>query len=411
MTEQIDTIIVGGGQAGLATSFYLKQQGSKHIILEQAGQCAKAWRERWDSFTLITPNCLIRLPGAEYRGNDPNGFMPRDDVITYFEAYIEQFELPIRYGIRVTAVEPLEMGYLVRTDYTDFEAANVVIATGMYQHPRIPVFSRNLPLDIHQLHSSEYRNPQTLPAGAILVVGSAQSGAQIAEELNHAGRKVYLSVGSSGRFPRRYRGKDATLWIEEMGLSDRTVDNLSSPQAKFTGSAHGTGKDGGHTINLHQFVRDGIVLLGHIQSIQGNRIMLAPDLKENLAKADKEEADFIKDVDNYIEKHGLDAPVDSLPELCDGFEVADILDLDLKIPRITSVIWATGYKYDFSMVKLPVFDEDGYPVQKRGVTEFPGLYFIGLPFLYKVKSGTLAGVGDDAAYIVEYIGERIDALP
>jgi putative flavoprotein involved in K+ transport len=403
MTTHVDTIVVGGGQGGLSTSYYLKRQGREHVILEQAGQSAQVWRSRWDSFTLNTPNWMTRLPGAEYQGNVPDGFMPRDELVAYFEAYIERFELPVRYGIRVTSVEPIEAGYLVSTDEGEFEAANVVIATGVHQQPRIPPFSSNLPAEIHQLHSSEYRNPEALPAGGVLVVGSAQSGCQIAEELYQSGRKVYLSVSSSPRIPRRYRGKDITWWLDIIGPFDKTVDQLPSPKAKFAASAHSTGKDGGHTINLHQFAKDGVVLLGHIQGMQEDRITMVPDLKENLAKADKAEADFVIQIDEYIERTGLDAPLDSLPKLKDGFEAEEVLELDLKTAGITSVIWTTGYKFDFSFVKLPIFDEDGYPVQKRGVTEYPGLYFIGLPFLPTIKSGLLAGVGDGAAYVAGHI--------
>ena len=403
MTEQVDTIIVGGGQGGLSISYHLKEQGREHVILEQANQAAEAWRNRWNSFTLITPNWTIRLPGAEYQGDDPDGFMGRDKVIAYFEEYVERFELPIRYGYRVTLVQPIEAGYKVSTDEAEFKAANVVIATGLFQQPRIPSFSTDLSSEIRQLHSSEYRNPEALPPGAVLVVGSAQSGAQITEELYQSGHKVYLSVGSAGRLPRRYRGKDITRWLDELGFGDRTVDKLPSPKARFAASAHGTGKDGGHTINLHQFARDGVVLLGHIQSAQENRITVAPDLKESLAKADKFEAEIVKAVDNYIESNGLDAPIDPLPELSDGYEAEEILELDLEAVGITSVVWGTGYKFDFSLVKLPVFDKDGFPVQKRGVTESPGLYFIGLPFLHTVKSGLLSGVGDDAAHVVSAI--------
>ena len=329
--------------------------------------------------------------------------MLRDDLIAYFEEYIEQFELPIRYGIQVTSVEPVEAGYLVKTDKAEFESANVVMATGMFQQPKILPFSSNLSAEIHQLHSSEYHNPEALPVGAVLVVGSAQSGCQIAEELYQQGRKVYLSVSSAGRLPRRYRGKDVTRWLEEIGFADMTVDKLPSPKAKFRGSVHGTGKDGGHTINLHQFARDGVVLLGHIESVHEERIVLVPDMHENLANADKVEADFVKQVDDYIEKNGLDVLEESLPELRDGYELELIPELDLKSAGITSVIWATGYRFDFSLVKLPIVDEDGYPLQKRGVTAYPGLYFIGLPFLHTLKSGLLSGVGDDAAHIASAI--------
>lgn len=373
------------------------------MILEQADQIAEPWRKRWDSFTLITPNWMTRLPGAEYQGDDPDGFSARDEVVAYFEKYVERFELPIRYGIRVKSVEPIEAGYLVSTDGEDIEAENVVIATGLFQQPKIPPLSTNLPAEIHQLHSSEYRNPEMLPDGAVLVVGSAQSGCQIAEELYQSGRRVYLSVSSAGRLPRRYRGKDITRWMDEMGFIDRTVDQLPSPEVKFAGSAQGTGKDGGHTINLHQFARDGVVLLGHIESIQGDRIVLAPDLMENLSKADEFEVDFASKIDEYIEKIGLDAPIETLTEMRDGYMAELIQELDLKSAGITSVIWATGFKFDFSLVKLPAFDEEGYPVQQRGVTAHPGLYFVGRPFLHTRKSGLLFGVGDDAAHVASAI--------
>ena len=407
MTEQIDTIIIGGGQGGLSTSYHLTQQGREHVILEQADQAAEVWRNRWDSFTLNTPNWMTRLPGAEYNGDDPDGFIARDGVVAYFEEYIERFDLPVRYGVRVTSVKPIETGYLVRANEAEFEAANVVIATGLFQQPKVPPFSTNLPSQIRQLHTSEYQNPEALPPGAVLVVGSAQSGCQIAEELYQCGRKVYLSVSSAGRLPRRYRGEDITRRLFEIGFVDRPVDKLPSPKAKFAGSAHSTGKDGGHTINLHQFARDGVVLLGHIHSVQGDRIILAPDLKENLAKADKLEADIVKQVDEYIEINELDVPIETLPDLRDGYEAREILELELEAAGITSVIWATGYKFDFGIVKLPAFDADGYPLQQRGVTEFPGLYFIGLPFLHTFKSGILAGVGDDAAHVAEHISSRV----
>jgi len=403
MTEKIDTIIVGGGQGGLATSYYLKQQNREHIILEQDDQAASAWRKRWDSFTLVTPNWMTRLPGAEYQGNNPDGFTARDDVIKYFENYIQQFSFPVQYKTRVISVDHLDPVYRLTTNQGDFEATNVVIATGMFQEPKIPQFRSKLSSDIYQFHSSEYRNPDLLPDGAVLVVGSAQSGVQIAEELYQSGRKVYLSVGSAGRGPRRYRGKDITRWSFEMGNFNRTVDLLPSPKAKFMGSLQGSGKDGGHSINLHQFAKDGVVLLGHVQGIDAGRIILAPDLHESLAKGDKSEAEFTKLVDAFIEKNGLEAPTETLPELRDGYETEVITELDLKAAGIHIIIWATGYKFDFSMVKLPVFDEDGYPQQKRGVTEYPGLYFVGLLFLHTVKSGLLFGVGDDAAHIASAI--------
>jgi putative flavoprotein involved in K+ transport len=406
LSKHVETVIVGGGQAGLAVSYYLRQQGRAHTVLEQASQSAEAWRNhRWDSFTLVTPNWTVRMPGAEYQGDDPDGFMPRDQVVAYFEEYIERFRLPVRYGVRVRSVEPNGAGYLVHTDEATVEAANVVMATGLYQQPKIPPISANLPVEVQQLHSSEYRNPAALPPGAVLVVGSAQSGAQIAEELCQSGRRVYLSVGGSGRGPRRYRGKDIVWWLDKTGFLV-TVDELPSPEAKFAASVQASGKDGGHTINLHQFARDGVVLLGRIQAVQAGKIRLAADLKNNLAKADEFEADLLAKIDAYIERTGLDVPQETLPELRDGYDAEVVTELDVQSAGITSAIWATGYKFDFGLVRLPVIDGDGYPIQKRGITHFPGLYFVGLPWLHTAKSGLLWGVGRDAAAIVADIAGR-----
>lgn len=404
MTEYMETIIVGGGQAGLCVSYYLTQQRREHIVLEQSSKAGEAWRNhRWDSFTFVTPNWSILMPGAEYNGGHPDGYMPRDEIIAYFEEYVERYKLPLRYGARVMEIEKSERGYTVRTDSGTLEAAHVVIATGSFQTPKLPAFSVDLPPEIQQFHSSEYRNPNALKPGAVLVVGSAQSGCQIAEELYQSGRKVYLCVGSTGRAPRHYRGKDIIRWLYETGFFDRTVDKLPSPKAKYGSNPQGTGKDGGHNINLHQFVRDGVSLLGHIRGVQGNKITLAPDLKESLAKSDKFEADLLKMIDEYIEKNNIGTPKETPPILRDGYEVEEILELDLVSAGITSVIWATGYKFDFSLVKLPIFDEDGYPVQQRGVTGYPGLYFVGLHWLYKTKSTLLMGVGEDAAFIASQI--------
>ncbi|HET6446989.1 MAG TPA: NAD(P)/FAD-dependent oxidoreductase [candidate division Zixibacteria bacterium] len=407
MSETMETVIVGGGQAGLAVSYLLTQQGRQNIILEKADKAAEAWRNhRWDSFTFVTTNWTNQLPGAEYTGPDPEGFLPLKDIISYFEDYIERYNLPVRYNTEALSVEKSDGSFTVKTSGATYEAANVVIATGLHQRPRIPSFSAKIAKGIQQIHSSEYRNPETLPPGAVLVVGSAQSGSQIAEELYKSGRKVYLCVGSAGRIPRRYRGKDIGRWMVKLGLFEQTADTLPSPKARFGGSAHISGTKGGHTINLHQFARDGVTLLGRIIDGEGSTIELAPDLKENLAKTDEFEARLVGAIDAYIEKNGLDMPEGTLPSLRDGYEVDEKLSLDLKTAGVSSIVWATGYKFDFNMVKLPVADEYGYPVQNQGRTAYPGLYFVGLPWLTTIKSGLLYGVGGDAALIVKDIVEN-----
>lgn len=402
----METIIIGGGQAGLALSYCLTQRARAHIVLEQAAAVASAWRDgRWDSFTLVTPSLLSRLPGTEDWPLTET-FPPRDQIVAYFEEYVRRFQLPIRCGVQVTAVEPAGAGWRVQAGDETLAADNVVIATGLYQRPKIPAIGAKLPAEIVQLHSSEYRRPERLPPGATLVVGTGQSGCQIAEELYLSGRKVYLCVGGAIRLPAYYRGRHIFDWLNLNGFLDRMPDRLPSPKAKFTPTPHLSGTRGGHTLNLYQFARDGVVLLGHLLDIAGSNLRLAPDLQANLARADQGEADILKGVDAYIEQNGIDAPPETLPQLRDGFHAPERRQLDFEAAGITSVIWATGYSFDFSLVKLPVFDGDGYPVQRRGVTEYPGLYFLGLPWLSRMKSGLLLGVGADAAYLADHIARR-----
>jgi len=406
MNEQIDTVVIGGGQAGLAISYYLTQQSREHVVLEQAAQVGNRWRNFcWDSFTWVTPNWTIRLPGAEYQGDEPDGFLPRAEIVSYFEQYVERFNLPMRYGVRVLAVERKLGGgdYVIKTDRVTFEAANVVVAVGLAHKPKLPSWAADIPVEIKQFHSSEYRNSEALPPGAVLVVGSAQSGCQIAEELYQSGRKVYLCVGSAVRMPRRYRTKEIFWWLNKFGLLKLRI-RLPSPKTKMPTPPHLSGKDGGHSLNLHQFVRDGTVLLGHLQAMQDDKIILAPDLKKNLSRADRVEAIFTRLIDLYALITGMKLPKQSLPQLRDGYKAKEIMELDLKSAGISTVIWATGYTFDFSWVKVPVLDRDGRPIHTRGVTNYPGLYFLGLP--WQAKSMILLGVGDDAAHIASEIAAR-----
>jgi putative flavoprotein involved in K+ transport len=280
------------------------------------------------------------------------------------------------------------------------------MATGLFQQPRIPAFAGDLPEGILQLASGQYRNPQALPPGAVLVAGSGQSGCQIAEELYQSGRKVYLNVGSTGRVPRRYRGQDIVRWMVDSGFMSRTAGQLPSSKARFAGNPHVTGKSGGHNLNLHQFARDGVVLLGRALNARGATLEIAPDLKDNLAKADRFEAEMLANIDRFIDETGRHAPHETLPQLHDGYRADVLAELDLAAAGITTVIWALSYTCDFSLVRRPVCDGDGYPIQSRGVTEYPGLYFVGLPWLTAQKSGVLLGVGEDAAYIAAHIAEQ-----
>jgi putative flavoprotein involved in K+ transport len=409
-TTAENTVIIGAGQAGLAVSYYLSRLSQDHVVLEQADQPGEAWRNhRWDSFTLNTPRWQSRLPGVQYGEDDPDGFMPKQEVVSHFENLAQK--LPVRYRARVVAIER-DNGrgdYVVKIDGGEtLTARNVVMATGLYQTPKVPALSGNFPAEIRQLHSDLYRNPEQLAPGAVLVVGSAQSGAQIAEELYETGRRVFLAVGRAGRTPRRYRGKDANWWLARMGSYDRKVSELPSPKAKFGGKPHISGTKGGHTINLHQFARDGVVLLGRLKDVKAGIVEFVGDLHDNLAAADRAEAEFVTSVDDYIARAGLTVPEEALPSLRDGFAQPILTELDLKAAGISNVIWATGYSFDFSIVKLPVVDGDGFPVQMRGLSAYPGLFFVGLPWLHTAKSGLIYGIGEDASFIADLIAERRD---
>jgi putative flavoprotein involved in K+ transport len=401
--KQIETVIVGGGQAGLATSYWLRQLGREHVVLERASRPAAVWSGRWDSFTMVTPNGALRMPGATYAGDEPDAFLSRAEIVEYFERYVAGYSLPVRFDTTVTSVEPAKTGYRVHTDHGDILADNVVIATGFFQHPKVPAMASGLPADILQLHTDAYRNPEALPDGAVLVVGSAMSGCQIAEELYQSGRTVHLATGATGRVPRRYRGRDIIDWLEQIGFFELTLEQMPPGSTKFDSIPHLSGTKGGHTLSLHQFARDGVKLLGRLRGIDGTAATFAPNLHENLASADGFEAMVLSMIDGFIEKHELDVPITELPQQRDGFEQPIVEQLDLAREGIRTVIWGTGYDIDYDLVKLPVHDTDGFPIQDRGVTRCPGLYFAGMPWMPSESSGFLIGIDRATRYIAEHI--------
>lgn len=410
MAHSVDTIIVGGGQAGLALAYHLSHLGRECLVLEQAAAAGNAWRnDRWDSFHLVTPNWSFQLPGAEYDGPEPDGFMPRDEVVTQLERYVDRYRLPVRYQCRVTSISPdaSGSGYDVRAEDESWRGANVAIATGLFQRPRVPAMATQLPADIVQLASGSYRNPSSLPPGAVLVVGSAQSGCQIAEELYLSGRRVFLCVGRAGRVPRQYRGQDITIWLRAIGFFARTVDQLPSPRDRFAPNPQVSGARGGRSLNLHQFAHDGVTLLGRLSDAQEQTLYFAPDLYDNLAATDAVEVDVLSRIDRYIEQAGLDAPPETLLARREGYDAEQIDRLDLHAAGVGSLIWATGYHFDYSLVRLPVTDGDGFPLQKRGVTAYPGLYFLGMPWMPSQASGLLMGVGEAAAHVAAHITARM----
>lgn len=405
-----EVLIIGAGQAGLGLSYYLSRFGVDHQILDK-GRIANAWRaERWDSFCLVTPNWSIQLPGAIYDGDYPDGFMPRDDFVAYMETWARAFGAPVRENVEAMAVRRVEAGFEVSTSAGPIHARKVVVATATHQKPRRPTLSNFIPRSITQIDATEYRNADALADGAVLVVGSGQTGAQIAEEVNQAGRDTYLSVGGTGRLIRRYRGRDCIAWQKDMGMLDRTPDMLEDPAHRFRGDPHVSGKNGGHTLSLHDFHRDGITLLGRLAAVEGMALRFDDDLSANMAQADAYAEAFMAGIDRHIELSGIAAPPATSEELSGGppagdWSVPSIDGLDLRSAGIATVIWATGFAYDFSWIDGAILDDFGYPVTDRGVTEVPGLYFTGLNWMHKRKSGILYGVDEDAAHLASRIVE------
>ena len=402
-----ETIVIGAGQAGLATSYFLNARGIEHVVLER-GRVGETWRsERWDGFYLNTPNWTLRLPGFEYAGPEPDAFASLAEIIAGLEAYARSFAAPVREGVEVTAVRPDRSGLFVETTAGASRAANVIVAAGAYQRPTPTPLSAAMPPGLRQLHTSEYRRPSQLPEGAVVIVGSGQSGCQIAEELLAAGRRVYLAVGRCPWLPRRYRGRELMHWMADTGLADETLDKLPSPAARLLCNIPVSGNDGGHDCNPRWLARRGAVLLGRIQGVDGWTLRIGPGLAETLTAGDEFVAAFRKRVDDYVAASGV-ATAD--PEPPDAREPVPVLtELDLREAAVGTILWANGFRPDYRWIQGIEIDEQGWPVHQRGVSPLPGLYFVGMHWLHKRKSALLYGVGEDAAYIVDHIHQSVKA--
>ena len=403
MSERVETVVVGGGQAGLALSSYLQARGHEHVVLER-GRVVERWRsERWDSLHFQFPNWTLRLPGFAYRGPEPDAFSPCADVVRFLDEYAAFVKPPLRTGVAVERVtrKPGSSRLLVQTADATFEAANVVLATGPYQRARQPAWSGKLPSGIVQLHSTEYRNPDQFPPGAVLVVGSGASGSQIVEELITRGRRVFLSVGRHRRYPRRYRGRDLYWWLEAMGVVDQTVED--HPELKGRPLPLITGIDGGHDVDLRDYAAAGVTLLGHLDGADGARIAITPDVSPFIADGDASLLKFVAAAEAHVQRVGGGFPESTLVPPGPPPRGDERRTLDLFAESISSVLWTTGFAHDFGFVDAPGFAQRGEPVQRRGVTAAPGLFVLGLPWMHTLKSSVLCGVGDDAAYLAERI--------
>jgi len=403
--KHTDTVIIGGGQAGLAMSRCLTERGIDHVVLER-GRIGQRWRnERWDSLRLLSPNWMARLPHYRYQGDHPNGFMTMPEFIRYLETYAESFEAPVLTGTTVEAVERVAANALrVATDRGEWSARNVVIATGFCDKPRVPAFAGEISPDVHQLVPSDYRRPSQLPAGDVLIIGASATGAQIAEELRNAGRGVTLAVGTHVRLPRRYRGRDILAWMVEMGAfraaADPADERSSPPPQLVGGPAH-------RDLDLGNLQRGGVRLVGRAVAAAADRMVFADDLCETLQKADVQLSALLDKIDSYIETHAtgpVPAPTRPRPVCCPRASTQVVF----RVAGIRNIVWATGYERSYPWLRLPVLDERGDIRHQRGITAEPGVVVLGMRFQATKGSNLIDGVGADAEELADYLAGRAD---
>lgn len=403
--ESTDTVVVGGGQAGLAMSEHLSSHSVPHVVLER-GRVAERWRSaRWDSLVANGPAWHDRFPGLAF-DSDPDGFPSKEEVADYFVAYARQIDAPVRCGVEVREVRhhASRLGFRVDTSGGTLDARSVVAATGPFQCPVIPPVVPDH-VDVVQLHSMSYRNPRQLPAGAVLVVGAGSSGVQIAEELLRSGRRVFLSVGPHDRPPRSYRGQDFVWWLGVLQKWDAPAVEPGLEHVTISVS----GADGGRTVDFRRLAAEGIALVGMTRSFDDGVLRFAPDLGDNLARGDAYYLSLLDEADAYIARNGLDLPAEPEARIIgpDPRWVADpVLELDLHDHGITSIVWATGYRVDYGWLKVDAFDEAGLPVHHRGISRVPGIYFLGLPWQTRRGSSFIFGVWQDAKLLADHIASQ-----
>jgi putative flavoprotein involved in K+ transport len=403
---EIDTLVVGAGQAGVAMSEHLSKLGVPHLVLERS-RIAERWRsERWDSLVANGPAWHDRFPGLEFDDLNPDGFAPKERVADYFEAYAKKFNAPIRTGVDVKSVQRNvgRPGFTVETSEGVIEANRVVAATGPFQSPVIPPIA---PQDqrFTQLHSAQYRNPEQLSEGAVLVVGAGSSGVQIADELQRAGKKVYLSVGPHDRPPRAYRNRDFCWWLGVLGEWDAAAAKAGREHVTIAVS----GAHGGRTIDFRSLAHRGMTLVGLTKSFNDGVVSFQADLVDNLARGDENYLALLDAADAYVERNGLDLPQE--PEARITFPDQEcithpILELDLVEAGVTTIIWATGFAVDYSWLKVGAFDANGKPQHQRGVSSESGIYFLGLPWQSRRGSSFIWGVWHDAKHVADHIATQ-----
>jgi putative flavoprotein involved in K+ transport len=399
--EQHDIVVIGGGQAGLAMSAVLQRLERDHVVLER-GRVAERWRtERWESLRFQFPNWAIGLPDQRYDGEEPDAFAHWSEIVQFLEDYAVGIRAPVVEGFDVTALHASEDGFVVSGGERAMLARRVVVATGPFQRPRISGLAKAVPPSILQTDPTRYRRPQDLPEGAVLVVGAGASGIQIADELLSAGRQVFLSVSRHRRIPRRLRGKDVYWWLDRMGRFDQTIDSF--PDRRWPPHTAVTGINGGYDINVRQMAADGIHVVGRVIGGSDGRFDIASDANHVLDEADAAYAGFLDSARQFVADNP-DLEVDDEESTEPTFapaRVAEIESLDLRRENVTAIVWATGYEYAYDWLHLPVLDAEGRPIQERGVTTVPGMYFLGLHWMHTFKSGLLSGVGRDAEHLAD----------
>jgi putative flavoprotein involved in K+ transport len=406
-----DTAVIGAGHNGLAMSRLLTLGGRDHVVLERRSTLGGGWQDRWDEFRLVSPNWTTSFPGQPYGGDEPDAFMPRDGIVATVRRYAETVRAPVVTDAGVRRLAPGSGGgFALDTERGPMEARAVVVAAGAFHKPHIPQIAAALPPRVTTLHSHDYRREGDLPPGAVLVVGSGQTGCQLAEELQDAGREVYLSVGSAGRVPRRYRGRDIFRWLEALAFRGGRfdirlprVDQLPSPRARFNGNPSLSGHKGGHSTDLRAMAESGIKLVGRIQDVEGEKLRLAPGLGGTLEQIDAFfKVRFQDDIDRFIALSGEAVTADE--NVWSRFEPPEPETLDLARAGISTVLWTSGFRPDYSWIDAPITDELGLPRTKRGVSEIPGLYFVGSLWQTNQLSATLIGPRVDGGHVAAAMG-------
>jgi putative flavoprotein involved in K+ transport len=396
--RRVETVVIGGGQAGLAMSRCLGDRGIDHVVLER-GRVAERWRgERWDSLRLLTPRWQSRLPGFRYEGDEPHGYMTMTEVVDYLEAYGRSFAAPVEERATVLSVKPAGRGYRVDTDRGVWEASSVVIATGHCDVPLVPGMAARLPADVFQLVPTRYRNPGELPPGGVLVVGAAASGVQLADEIRASGRSVTLAVGRHTRLPREYRGRDILWWLDAMGVLDEAVDEVFDVAiSRSQPSLQLVGRPDRSTLDLPTLQARGVRLVGRAVGVEGSRVCFADDLVAHTVAADARLARLIQRIDVYAARTGLDAEAGPREPFRPFLWPAPApTEVDIRAEGIATVIWATGFRRQYPWLEVPVLDQRGEIRHEGGVTSSPGLFVIGLYFLRRRNSSFIDGVGRDA---------------